>query len=349
MQTKYNTYKLKEADTLISIAKELKKTPQEVASFHNIFASEDKLIGVSFPKKLQELYVPLAIDVKEIEHIPKVKFDYNSVLNIKLSKQALVYKVEKQIITKLDSFSVKFQIEVKFIKKVESNFLFEIHKSHREKDTSLDTILYNIIEELEEVFYPLQLIISNEGAMIAIKNHKEILKNWSDLKPIVQEKYQGEVIDNYLSFYEKGISDKAVLESLLFKDIFLKTYFNSLYGNYTSTYAIEKQYSFPILSKCKNINFFVKQTIDPYLSEKGKVAIEISGELNDKRTHLDFESNLDESFFTVSESNKVVDGNIDIKYTLNAESHVIEKAFLECDLQLENYRKIKLAINLIES
>lgn len=347
MKTKYNTYNLKENDTLISISKELNKTPIEVAGFHNIFADEDNYIGTTFPNNLKELYVPLTINIKELEHTPKVNFDYDSHLNLKPSKQSLLYQVEKEISSKSNTYTLRFKTEIKCIKKSGVNFVFEINKLDREKDSSLDTILYDLIEKLDTVFYPLQLLISDEGKLIEIKNHKQILENWKNLKPTIFEEFEGKVIENYLEYFEKNISDLKTLENLLFKDLFLNTYFNNLYINYTSRHYIEKQYDFPLFAKIKNVSYLVNQKIDPYLSNEGKIEIEISGKSNDKRTQLDFESNLDESFFTESSANKIIEGNFEVKYILNSVTNTIENAKLVCDLKLNDYKKIIVSLNLI--
>ncbi|CAM3749360.1 hypothetical protein FLGE108171_13195 [Flavobacterium gelidilacus] len=348
MKTKYNTYSLKEKDTLISISKELNKTPIEVAGFHNIFADEDNYIGTTFPSNLKELYVPLSINIKELEHTPKVNFDYDSHLSLKPSKKVLLYQVEKEIVSKSNTYTLKFKTEIIFIKNSGVNFVFDINKLDRKKDSSLDTILYNLLEELDQVFYPLQLLISEKGELLEITNHNEILKNWSTLKTELQEKYEGEVIENYIKYYEKNITDKIVLEKMLFKETFINTYFYKLYTNYTSTHFIEFNYCFPVISKIKNIDFVVKQSVNPFLSDDNKVEIEISGKSIDKRTQLDFDSNLDDPFFMESETNNLVEGNFDAKYLLNPESKIIESVTLSCDLLLENPKKINLSIILIE-
>jgi len=347
MNTKYNIYKLKKTDTLKSISNELKKTPQEVAQFHNIFADDSNLIGVAFPENFKELYVPITVSIKELEHFPKVAFDYDSYLNIKPFKEQLIYQVENHIITKGTNYILKFQAGIKFIKKSNGNFIIEINKYKREKDKKLDSILYNLLERLEKVFYPLQVIVSNEGQILKINNYNQILKNWKQLKPSIFEEYEGKIIENYVSHFEKNILNEKKLEVFLFKDLFLKTYFNQLYDNYTSSFFYEKQYSFPILPKMRNVDYLIKQKIDPFLTKQGKIKIEIIGQSNDKRTQLDYESKLDEPFFIENNSNRVIKGVLEGKYILNAKTHIIEDACLKCDLQLDHYESITVSISLI--
>ena len=134
---------------------------------------------------------------------------------------------------------------------------------------------------------------------------------------------------------------------MLFKETFINTYFYKLYTNYTSTHFIEFNYSFPLISKIKNIDFVVKQSVNPFLSNDNKVEIEISGKSIDKRTQLDYESNLDDAFFLVDHSNPLVEGSFDAKYNLNRETNMIESVFLTCDLQLEHQKEIKVAIKLV--
>ena len=349
MKAKYNIYVLKKDDTLISIATELNKSPSEIAGFHNIFVTEDNYIGTTFPANLKELYVPLSVSVKELEKVPKVNFDYDSYLSLKPKKQRLTYQVKKIITANNNYYELDFQIEIMFLKKQGASYLFEINKLTRKKDVNLDTILYNLLDELDQVFYPLRLLLSKEGSLEAVHNYKEILKNWSNLKPIIQEKYDGKIIESYLEYYENTLSDKAILERMLFKEIFLNTYFNSLYVNYTSSFSFEKEYAFPLNSKVKNIEYFVKQSVNPYLTKENKVEVEIKGVSVDKRTQLDYESNLDDAFFLMDDSNPLVEGNYEAKYELNQETNAIENVLLICDLQLEHQKEIKVAIKLVEN
>ena len=89
---------------------------------------------------------------------------------------------------------------------------------------------------------------------------------------------------------------------MVFKEVFLNTYFNSLYGNYTTRFNFEKEYDLPLNSKVSNIKYFVKQSVNPYLTKKNNIEVEISGKSIDKRTQLDYESNLDNAFFLVDNS-----------------------------------------------
>ena len=349
MKAKYNIYILKTEDTLLSIAKELDKNPSEVAGFHNIFVTEDNYIGKTFPPNLKELYVPLSVSVKALEKVPKVNFDYESYLTLKPKKQKLIYDVKKEFTEKSRYYELEFRIELKFLKKHGANFLFEINKLNRKKSVNLDSILYDLLAELDQVFYPMQLLISKEGSLEALYNYKDILKNWSDLKPQIQEEYEGKIIESYLEYYENTLLDKTVLQKMLFRDTFLNTYFNSLYGNYTSSFNFEKKYNFPLNSKVRNIEYFVKQSINPYFTSENKIEVEIFGTSVDRRTQLDYESNLDDAFFLMDDSNPLVEGNFEAKYELNPETNGIENILLLCDLQLEHQKEIKVAINLVEN
>lgn len=347
MKAKYNIFILKPEDTLISIASELNKSPSEIAGFHNIFATEDNYIGTTIPTSLKELYVPLSVNVKELEKVPKVNFDYDSFLSLKPKKQKLTYQVKKEFTVRDNFYELDFLVEIRFIRKIGTSFLFEINKFDRKKDVNLDAIFYNLLDDLDQVFYPLQLLISKEGSLEAIHNYDNIFKNWSDLKPNIQEKYEGKTIVSYLEYYENLLSDKITLQKMLFKDVFLNAYFNSLYGNYTASFNFEKEYDFPLNSKVSNIKYSVKQSISPYLTKENNIKVEISGKSIDKRTQLDYESNLDDAFFLVDHSNPLVEGSFDAKYNLNRETNMIESVFLTCDLQLEHQKEIKVAIKLV--
>ncbi|WP_130736946.1 hypothetical protein [Flavobacterium sp. J27] len=345
MKKKYNILELSEKDTLFSVSKELQKPVDEIAGFHNIFATSDCVIGTSFPKNLKQLYVPSTINIREVKREPKVNFSYGSFLNLMPTNKENLYQIEKEIIQGTVSYKFNFQVGIKLIKKTGDDFIFRISKLNKEKDLKTDTILYNLLEELEQVYYPLELHISKSGCVSKIKNHKQILQNWKEQKIALYEKYQGDVVINYLDYYEKNISNKEVLEKLLMKDIFFTVYFNALYENYSTDYFFEKEFEIPVFSKCKHVNYLVNQKINPYLSKKGKVEIEIKGKAKDERTQLDFESNLDHSFFMPSGTNPVVTGDLKIKYQLNAITHSIDSVFFECDLQLEKYKKVRLTIS----
>lgn len=350
MKSKYNIYKLKENDTLINVAKRLEKTPQEVAHFHNVFANQESLIGVTFPKDLQELYIPRSINEKELEHLPKVKFNGGTKLGIKSFKNVLLYQVKNQIFSQKKIYKYNYQIEVKYIKKVKENYWFEVNKLNKVKDNKLDGNLYNVIEKTEEVFYPLQLLISEEGNLIEIYKHEEIVERWPKLKTSILEEFEGIVIENYLLYYEKNIFDKEKLQTLLFKDVFLNTYFSQVYIDYSSQYNVKRPLYFPLISRIKDVEYEVEQKIDPYVSKEKQIHIEINGHVNDKRVKLDFESNLDMPFFSRFEnSNEKVEGKFKAKFNLNSNKFFIEKAELISELELDSIQKNEISIELISN
>ena len=85
------------------------------------------------------------------------------------------------------------------------------------------------------------------------------------------------------------------------------------------------------------------------MTKENKIEVEIHGASIDKRTQLDYESNLDDAFFLMDDSNPLVEGNFEAKYELNPETNAIEKVLLICDLQLEHQKEIKVAIKLVEN
>jgi hypothetical protein len=339
----YNIYKIKESDTLQNIAKALNESPDDVARFHNIFASQDFLISSDFPENLKELFIKPDVSEKSLDNIPKVKFVYDNKLELKKLKTEIDYNVVINILTNERIFNINYKVKLKFISKIGENFIFELDKI-KEKDPDFD-IIQEVDFLVEKVIYPLQILVNEEGYLLEILNYKSILKRWKPLKKNILELFEGEIVEETLQQYENKILNEEIFKLLLKKDIFLNVFFNGIYSNYNNKFSIESTINFPVFPKINNLNFKVISKIDAFLTHENLISIDKNGSLEDNRTIQDLEHNLNKPQFAISSTNNFAKGNYAAKYLLNSNTNFIKKVIFSCEILLLDKHKIEVYIN----
>ncbi|WP_445711920.1 hypothetical protein [Flavobacterium sp.] len=350
METKkrFTIYTLEEGDSLASVSEKLGKTNWEVAHFHNCFAKDDALIGVAFPATLQVLYIEPNFHEKEVKGVPKVSFVYDGKIAIKPIKVTQEYHVTTSLDVHESTLKLSYDVSVTFLKKLGAVFLFKIHKKQ-----ILEIDSFGMLEELEakiqETLYPLEIEVDDDGFFIGIANYEQILERWQTVKEKLLDEFDGVAVLKTILFYDAIFFDALLLFESLQNDLFLKTYFSGLFCNYTLGYTFENCLDFPILKGCKNAKYKVHNKIDPYLNDEVFFTITREGTLEDERVLLDFEEKLNEPYFALfDDKQEKAMGGFASHYVLNNTTHSIENISLECTLELEKKRTIKMTVRLLD-
>ena len=342
-QKDYNSYKIKKGDTLHNIAEALGKDYSEVARFHNIYAKQDDLIGMEFPKTLKELFIFPNISEKHIDNIPKTNFLYDSKLALKPFNKKLVYEVQTTQIIENNFFVLKYEKTVCYLKKVREYYIFEID-SILIDESELSGISVEFNAQVTKAIYPLELVITDEGNWIGIYNFENITKKWHDLKENIEDNFEGDETKKLLDFYDALFKDESRCTRLLRQDIFLQTFFNNLYDNHTQRYFFERKVYFAILPNVAPVCFAVIQNVEEYVNEQNQIEITQKGIYEDERSCMDFEYELNSAFY----DGRMPTGSYMATYKLNSASNCIENVDLYCDLDLLKSQEIKVKIKLVD-
>ena len=351
MKPKYKKYTLKKEDTLASISQLLEKSTHEVKSFHNIFCDGDEYIGVDFPKNLRELYIYPEYNEKELTLIPKVTFERPFELALKPLQNKVNYGVMYTITTGEEINTIKFEASVLFKGQTNSkDFIFEIDRISKTfiNDEETTSIADELAEKTSKVLYPLEIIVSKEGKSIAINNYKEIQKRWEKIKEKILDEYEGEWVEKYLQGNEQTLQEEGNLIQALKKDWFLSSYFNGIYTYYTPKFTFENNITFPLLTNCEAVNYKVEQKINEYLDEFNLIKIEQKGTVAEERSKSDLQNESNIAYYGALYPNEdSAAGNFRSLYFLNGKTNAIESLYLECSLQLEIEKNIKVVISLL--
>jgi hypothetical protein len=339
----YNIYTIKPNDTLKQIALAMGISWEEARQFHNIYAKPDDLINMEFPLHLKHLYIPPHISEKKIDNIPMVDFLYDRKLAIQPFKKVLTYEVDQNATINNEITTLLYKITVAYVEKINEYHLFTIDKIW-DPEEELPSVFHELIEEMVKAIYPLELIVNDHGNWIGIHNFRAIYPRWQTIREDILEENEGKEIMKRVSFYDALYRDEATLTSLLQKDIFLQTYFNGLYKNHTQVCYFETTCHVAILPNIKNVSYNVLQEVDEYLDQNQQILIQQTGILNDDRSTLDYDHELDDACFKAT----IPKGNYKANYVLNPKKNTIVQASLHCTIELEEAREINIRIQQVD-
>ncbi|UPZ17817.1 peptidoglycan-binding protein LysM [Flavobacterium humidisoli] len=347
----YLTYKIKKGDTLLSVAQDLGVEPYRLRSYHNQFVPSTKdLIEADFPPHLEYLILEpekAALTDKEKEQ-NRTKINTKGSFKLSLDNShinnsyAVLYSIEKG----QNVYHIKQEFNVKWRAKNEDGYsFFEVNRigDLYINDTRTSTMAHEIAEKASTALYPLLVVVDQTGKWVYINNFNRIEERWVETKKQIREYYKGEVVEKYISIYDRNLEDSDSLYISLSRDWFLNAFFNEIHIEYPTSLSIQKEQEFPFMAKSDNLNFKVEQKVDEYLDIDNFLVIDISGKLNDQRTKTDIEKELGLPVKEYSEEK--VTGNYRAKYFLNPQNHIPEVVFISCDLALETPQKFSVTIS----
>ncbi|WP_433778188.1 hypothetical protein [Flavobacterium anhuiense] len=347
----YLTYRIKKGDTLLSVAQDLGVEPYLLRSYHNRFALSIKdLIEADFPHHLEYIIlepqkVALTDEEKE-QNRTKINTSGSFTLSLDNShinnSYAVLYSIEKG----QNVYHIKQEFSVKWRAKNEDGYsFFEVDRvgDLYINDTRTSTMAHEIAEKASAALYPLLVVVDESGKWVYINNFNQIEERWIETKKQIQKYYKGELVEKYISIYDRNLEDGDSLYISLSKDWFLNAFFNEIHIEYPSSLSIQKEQEFPFMAKNDNLNFKVEQKVDGYLDIDNFLVIDIKGKLNDQRTKTDLEKELGLPAKEYSEEK--AGGNYRAKYFLNPQNHMPEVVFISCDLALETPQKFSVTIS----
>jgi hypothetical protein len=346
---KHNTYIIKPEDTLQSIAQALGQDVDYVRRFHNIFAKQEELISMEFPKDLEKLYITPHISEKHIDNIPKVHFLYDKKLAIKPFSEKQTYTITSTHTVGSEMLEQSCHKTVALVKQAQGYHLFVIDTIANLDSEDPDTMMLELSAHVAQALYPLELVVTDDGNWESIHNFKNIAKRWQGIKENISKEFEGEVIEKRLAFYDSLLEDEARCTELLQKDIFLQAYFNNLYANHTRGFCFDRDLHFHLLPNVNAVVYKTQQEVEEYVNQDNQIEIKQTGTITDTRSILDFEQDYNEPHFALDPATGAMpSGSYTAQYWLNSSNNCVQKVSLECTIDLTESTAVSIRIELVE-
>lgn len=156
----------------------------------------------------------------------------------RLPKGTLVYNVEVKTfndgITKPENV-ITYKIHISLVKDSFSGYVVKFKKANLLLNNSGDyDPIYEILAISAQALDDMELVISGSGEIVKVKNLKEIQKLWSELLYKIESTYKGDIVDKIIKPIDKTIKDEKLFIKKLYKDSFFHSYFNGIFGTYST-------------------------------------------------------------------------------------------------------------------
>ncbi|GEN67621.1 hypothetical protein [Chryseobacterium rhizosphaerae] len=217
----YTKVKIEGILNLKKLSGEYELTPEELVGFHNQYCSLQELLTLSLPKYVEYIYIPS--DKFEIRDRKLLK---SAVLEIPSISSEKVYGVIIRFLPK--DLQIHYKIKVK---RTASQIELTKEKTYV-NNQGIDKMIEQLFEKAEQILYPLQISIKNNGGLDNIINHEEIAKRWKTESLKLKDYYQSETTDQLLEQMETVYTDINLKKDWFDMSIFYKLFFLPVYQGY---------------------------------------------------------------------------------------------------------------------
>lgn len=349
-------YKIKKGDSISSISALFGIEESIWLRYHNNMCRLSDIFTDELPKHLVDIFLLPELWDKADELNSKTHASLKKLLSTDQKNSYILKKKlstpEKQygclyIFTEKDKErTVKYEVKVKYLENRNSNAFYELDRITPVyiDDKLPDLLMDNLSYEAGSIFYPLHIKINGDGNFVCVVNQEEIRNRWTTKKTTLSDYYKGEEVERYLSIMESVVNDESAINSIFETDLFITTYFASIYKSYTPTYETEKEIYYPLIRKIP-LKFKVSETLKDSYTSYGTIELRHKGILTDDRTQDEIEQGC---YYAVQkimhpECNSAI-GNYEGIYSLAAESMQIRSYVGKWDVELENKKTIELRI-----
>ena len=212
------TCKISKGTKLKELAEFFKLTPEQLKRYHNIYCPIEDLIEQEIPSHVRIVYVPPEGDELVASMMEPVKRDpisykaKNTLSNIRNYQRVygVIYTISENEVEKL---KIHYKTSVKKEKDIITITREEVYINNERPDL----VVEQMADKLSAVLYPLVLAINPDGTIKAIANHKEIQERWRELKPKLNEYYQGEEAKGLFQRVNNIVKNKDQMLNILRK------------------------------------------------------------------------------------------------------------------------------------
>lgn len=351
MNPQHRKYKIQKGDTLAGVASKLGCSEYDLKSYHNTYCSLSDLIELEFPKNMTELLLPAIDFVKKItieEGEKKILLGTNGELILYPTRINKNYGVLITLETGSTVQTIKYEINLRYIKHEEKDMVFEINRisSVYINDYEPDNIADILAVKTAQVLYPLQITVDKTGNFTGIYNHESIVEKWNGVKEEIFEEYEGEFVEKYISLNEEALKSRDVVEQSFLGDFFIRAYFNGIYEEYPNDKSSTKNLLFPVMNETTDISFSVKSTLEEHYDESNFIVLNQSGELAEERAKEDLDEKLGFPYYAYTASAySLAEGAYRSRYFLNPIDRSIEALYIEASVGTTIPERVKVSVS----
>jgi hypothetical protein len=343
---KFNKHIIQKNETLKSIAALYRLSDDALKLFHNNHCEVKDMILIGLNGQ-KELFIPrTAVTDKN----KLVKFGHGNRLVFKPEHSFCQYGVIITIENGSDRNELKYNTSVRWLKTGNKLHVFEIDRISNVylNEEEVNEIADLLAFKASKVLYPLQISVDENGRFYDIENLSVFKERWGHVKDGIYQEFEGETVDQYCEKMEEIINEPNVINLYLKNDYFIRTLFFGIYKKYNPDYQSEIAETFPIIDNAVEPQYKIGLEADPLKDDDNLINIQGEGKLNDERSVHDFINAA--PFSTTLEDHPLMneEGDFRLMYYLNGETALAESLYLECDIQLEQRKKISVAISSLE-
>lgn len=205
----------------------------------------------TFSSRVQDLKVrKYGVSVKYFtgeESKPHKRIDYEAIIKLQALPQGFLMSLDKR------------------------NIFFNQHEPN--------TVSEHFGTAVSQALYPVETIIDDRCRQTGgIVNQQQMIERWNQSKLKITEKYEGDVVDRFISVVDRKISSRSFVRRSMEHDLFWNLFFHPKYISYDHTYKKEMDMQLPIIPYKPAVMFSGVQEIKPWATDYGTGFIHFSSD-----------------------------------------------------------------------
>ena len=257
MEIDFLEYKVRNGDTLKSVASRLGMTAEELRIFHNAHCQRMSKIWFENLHDIKSIIVPTNFKTEKEKAQEKENILFP--VCVPDSFYAKKYSVSETFDSPFETpVHIDYSIDLSFREDRNSGYRHMSYQAGNFKTkgkTPEDKVSSLSISCMKSIM-PIGFLLSNSGQISGLENHKKFTEVFAEQRKELDDFFTGEVNRKYLDTFEKSISDEHFLlqqfrNTLLFQVLFPKTDWFRRKTAWTESFHF-LQNSFPVRCKLKS-------------------------------------------------------------------------------------------------
>lgn len=252
MDIDFLEYKVRNGDTLNSIASRLGITGEDLKLFHNSHCQATERIWFENLNEVKNIFVPLPIKSEK----QKDQERKNALPPSQLSDSffARNYKVTETFKSPFEpSLTVDYSINLDIRKdKNRNDYILSYSQDHftsngNPPDAKMSSLSITCMKSI----MPIDFILNERGKITGLADHKKVVQTFAEQRKDIEDFFVGEISEKYMDTFEKNIADEQFFlqqfqSTLLFQTLFPKMdWFHKKTDWTEDLYFLQNSFSIP--------------------------------------------------------------------------------------------------------
>lgn len=228
MDIDFLEYKVRNGDTLNSIASRLGITGEELKLFHNSHCQRMDRIWFENLNEVKNVFVPIHIKTEKQKNLERKNLLPSSQLSDSFFEKA--YKVTETFESPFESpITIDYTVHITIRKDKNTSHYILSYSQDRfvlngtPPDSKMSDLAINCMKSI----MPIDFIINEQGKITGFADHKKILQTFADQRKNLEDFFIGEISKTYLDTFKNTITDEKLFlqqfqSTLLFQTLFPK-------------------------------------------------------------------------------------------------------------------------------